>query len=146
MYNRGPPRNWPWSSGSKVWHTNHYATWSDSAPPKLTIYIGYTIRVPAIFVFAFMVWTLKFCLLFDFERSIYQYLVLSETIIYNNGSIDISDTFSDFIFFQKMRKYMYLSDISVSENCIDPDLKMVEKTGPRKLSTFPANQNTRNCS
>ena len=37
---------------------------------------------------------------------------------------------------QKMRKYP--SDISVSENCIDSNLSMVEKTGTRQLSLFPA--------
>ena len=37
-----------------------------------------------------------------------------------------------------MRKYT--PDICISENCIDQDLKMIENTGPKKLSPFPANE------
>ena len=44
----------------------------------------------------------------------------TEMIIYNNESIDISDTLKLLYFVQKMRKYPF--DISVSENCIDPNL------------------------
>ena len=52
LYNRCPPRNRPWSTGSKVGHANYLATRSDRAPRKLTVHIGHTIRVPTIFVFA----------------------------------------------------------------------------------------------
>ena len=59
----------------------------------------------------------------------------TETIIYYNGSIDISDTFCLLYFVQKMRKYP--PDVNVSETCIDANLKMVE-TGARQLSPFLA--------
>ena len=42
---------------------------------------------------------------------------VTETTIYNNGPIDISDTFKLLYFVQKMWKYA--SDVNISETCID---------------------------
>ena len=52
MYNRCPPGNQPWSSGSKVRHANHLATRSGRARLEITVHIGQIIWVSAIFVFA----------------------------------------------------------------------------------------------
>ena len=59
----------------------------------------------------------------------------TETIIYNNGSIDISDTFKLLYFVQKMRKYP--PDVNVSETCIKANLKMVERRDPDNFPHFP---------
>ena len=59
----------------------------------------------------------------------------TETITYNTGSIDISDTFKLLNFVQKMRKYP--PDVSVSETCIDANLKMVERRDPDNFPRFP---------
>ena len=68
----------------------------------------------------------------------------TETIIYNNGSIDISDTFELLFFVQKMRKYP--PDVSVSEICIDANLKMVGRQLYPFLTTgMVLMDNTRNC-
>ena len=53
-------------------------------------------------------------------------------IIYNNGSIEISDTFKLLYLVQKMRKYP--SDVSVSKNCIDANLGMIYRRDPNKQS------------
>ena len=86
----------------------------------LTVYIGHTIRVPATFVFAYtryILGTFVYCLISTY---LFISIFVTETIIYNNGSMDISDTFLLLYFVQKMRKYP--SDISVAENSIDPNL------------------------
>ena len=62
----------------------------------------------------------------------------TETIIYNNGSIDIFDTFQLLYFVQKMRKYP--SDVKVSETCIDGNLKMVERQDPDNYRRFPSQE------
>ena len=51
------------------------------------------------------------------------------------GSIDISDAFKLLYFDQKIRKYP--SDVSVSETCIDANLKMVERRDPDNFPHFP---------
>ena len=59
-------------------------TRSDRAPHKLTVYIGHTIRVPAPYT-VYKPGNFVYCL--------YLSVFGTETIIYDNGSIDISDTF-----------------------------------------------------
>ena len=59
----------------------------------------------------------------------------TETITYNNGSIDILDTFKLLYFVQKMGKYP--PDVNVSETCIDANLKMVERREPDNFPRFP---------
>ena len=59
----------------------------------------------------------------------------TETIIYNNGSIDIFDTFQLLYFVQKKQKYP--PDVNVSETCIDANLKMVERQDPDNYRRFP---------
>ena len=94
--------------------------------------------------------------MYKLDSSVYclnsPYLFLSvfgtETIIYNNWSIDILDTFQLLYFVQKMQKYP--PDVNVSDTCIDTNLKKGRKTGPRQLSPFPVAgmmhvDNTRNC-
>ena len=57
MFNRCPPRNRSWSAGLRVRRANHWATRADRASPQLTIYFEYTIRISAIFLFAYTVYT-----------------------------------------------------------------------------------------
>ena len=73
-------------------------------------------------------------LLFEFARSFLSVLG-TETIIYNNVSIDISDTFKLLYFVQKMRKYP--PDVNVSETSIGANLKMVERRDPDNFPRFP---------
>ena len=80
-------------------------------------------------------------------RQIYLSVFETETIIYNNGSIDISDTFQFLYFVQKCEiinlTYMYLKLYWCKfGNGL--------KTGPRQFSPFPAAgkvrmNNIRNC-
>ena len=64
---------------------------SSRARLKITVHIGQTIRVSAIFVLAFRVKTLIF--LHCCGRLIYLSVFGTETISSDEGSIDISDTF-----------------------------------------------------
>ena len=70
-------------------------------------------------------------------KSPYHFLSVfgTETAIYNNGSIDISDTFWLLYLVQQMRKYP--PDVNVSETCIDANLKMVEGRDPDNFPRFP---------
>ena len=58
-----------------------------------------------------------------------------KTVSSDKGSINISDKFLLLYFVKKMWKY--LSEIRVSENCIDPKSSMVEK---QDQTTFPVSR------
>ena len=85
--NMCPPGNRPWSSGSMIYHTNHYTKRSDRLRFEITVHIEQTIRLSAIFVCPNKVKAWKLCTLFDFTRSTNFYLIL------RRWSLDISDTF-----------------------------------------------------
>ena len=67
-------------------------------------------------------------------RQIYLSVFGTETIIYNNRSIAILNTFQLIHFVQKMRKYP--SDVSVSKNCIDENLEIVKRWDPDNFPHF----------
>ena len=134
MNNRCPPRNRPWSAGSRVQRTNHKAMGSDRAPPILTVYIGHTIGVTGHILIR--IHGINLIILYSvWFRQIYFSVFGGETIIYDNGSKDISNTFKLLYFVQKMRKYP--SDVSVSENYIDANWEMVERRNPDNFNRFP---------
>ena len=62
----------------------------------------------------------------------------TEMIIYDNGSIRYFGHILVTLFCPENVEYP--SDKSVYENCIDPNLTAVRKTGPRQLSPFPATE------